>query len=275
MESLATSKWDSLHVRVFAVGRATLGAWWQFHYSRVGHWRFYYQSGDGARLELASGVFPLQSERLYFIPAGCPTFDTYCSDTAPVEQFFVHFDITGLPEIALNSLFAQPICLPSSPDLESRVRETIRDIDASQPTFLLQCRIKAILYEGLTLYLKTLLPSQVELCDQAVLRLAPILPALRYIEEHYTAPISNAVLASACSLSEDHFIRRFRRCTDQSPGQYTLQYRLRKVAQRLVFTQQGIEQIARETGFCHRSHLTKAFRGHFGVSPHTYRSNAA
>lgn len=262
-------------MRVFAVGRATLGEWWKFHYSRVGHWRFYFHTGDGAGIELATDSFPLVSNRLYFIPAAVHAFSTHCTDTMHVEQFFVHFDVVGLPEVALNTLFAQPICLPESFELLNRVRDTIRDIEANEAVFILQNRIKAILYEGLALYLKTLSPSQVELCTQATLRLAPVLPALRYIEEHYASPIRNGILAQECSLSEDHFIRRFRLCTDQSPGQYTMQFRLRKVAQKLLFTQQGIEQIALETGFCHRSHLTKAFRNHFGVSPHSYRNNTA
>lgn len=275
MESLTPSQWDNLSVRVFTVGGATLGTWWSFHYGRVGHWRFYFQDRDGASLQLATGVFPLLADRLYLIPAGVPGFRTHCSDATPVYQFFVHFDVDGLPEVASDTLFAQPICLPDSPDLLNRVRETVRDIHSQETVFVLQTRIKSILYEGFALHLKTLSASQIELCTQATLRLTPILPALRYIEEHYEAPIRNADLARECSLSEDHFIRRFRLCTAQSPGQYTMRFRLRKVAQKLLFTRQGIEQIALETGFCHRSHLTKAFRNHFGVSPHAYRSNAA
>ena len=216
----------------------------------------------------------MQSGRLYFIPSGVPGFSTYCPESANVRQFYAHFDVTGLPDIAMNSLFSQPICLPQSTDLENIVRDALRDATQKQIDFIIQCRIKAILYEGLALYLKTLLPEQVELCRQAVLRVVPVLPALRHVQAHYDAPISNALLAKECSMSEDHFIRRFRDCTGQSPGQYTMHFRLRMAAQRLLFTQAGIERIALETGFCHRSHLTKAFHSHFGVSPKTYRINA-
>ncbi len=72
-------------------------------------------------------------------------------------------------------------------------------------------------------------------------------------------------------MSGDYFMRRFRECVGQTPQQYVLERWLVAAAQRLVFTDDGIERIAAETGFGNRFYVSRVFARHFGLPPATYR----
>ncbi|MHB9132925.1 MAG: helix-turn-helix domain-containing protein [Armatimonadota bacterium] len=98
-----------------------------------------------------------------------------------------------------------------------------------------------------------------------------MLPAIRFIEERLAERLSNHLLAEQCCINADYFIRRFRDCTGKTPVQYIQEHRVRIAAQRLVFTDHTIEQIAAETGFGNRAYFTRIFTRHTGISPAAYR----
>ncbi len=270
MESIIGEWWqDGVQVRVFAAGTVTLGTWWRYRFERLTHWRFYANNRDGASLKFDDGSeLALAGGSAYLIPPG-PTLETHAS--VPVEHFYAHLDITGLPEVAMRRLFSEPIRLPSSPALQGLTAEAMRRLrerPADQPQ---QWRIKAIVYEGLTLYLETLSEERVQGYLEAMQGVTPVLFALRRIQDAYATPLPNLLLANLCGMSEDHFIRRFRECTGQTPAQHVLRYRLRMAMQQLLFSDKTIEQIAVDSGFCHRAHLIHTMKAHEGMTPAQYR----
>jgi transcriptional regulator GlxA family with amidase domain len=103
---------------------------------------------------------------------------------------------------------------------------------------------------------------------------APVQPALQAIEARLEDRLTNHDLAQLCHLSEDYFIRLFRASVGQSPTQYIQSQRVRRAAQRLLFSTESIEAIAAATGFGNRFYFSRVFARHLGVAPAAYRRMA-
>ena len=97
---------NDLYVRVFRAGNVVIEpAWWDFRYPSNLFWRLYYNEQDGALLKMPNQVISLEGGRPYIIPSHLP-LQLRCE--GPIQHFYVHFDITGLPDIALRELFQCP-----------------------------------------------------------------------------------------------------------------------------------------------------------------------
>jgi transcriptional regulator GlxA family with amidase domain len=136
---------------------------------------------------------------------------------------------------------------------------------------VLFCRTKALLYDALALSLSELRLADREKHQIQTRLLEPVLPALERIESHLADALPNKVLADACCLSEDYFIRRFKECVGESPAHYIQRRRVETAANRLLFSADSIEQIAAECGFGNRFHFTRVFNNRLGIAPATFR----
>ncbi len=93
-----------------------------------------------------------------------------------------------------------------------------------------------------------------------------------YIEAHLAEKISIKDLANLAHVSQYHFARRFKIATGRSPHQFVLSRRLEEVKALLTMTKKPLVEIAYESGFSSQSHMTEAFRKHFGTPPASYRN---
>ena len=84
--------------------------------------------------------------------------------------------------------------------------------------------------------------------------------------------MNNRDLARLCHYSVEHFIRRFRALTGQTPAQFIIDARLRRASHDLIFSRDSIESIAERTGFCDRAHFSKMFSARVGIPPAQYRN---
>jgi AraC-like DNA-binding protein len=206
---------------------------------------------------------------VYLIPAGLRLGS---GNDAPFTQFYVHFDVIGLPHIALEELFGGPVRVPSSPQF----RDSVAGIGARGPgsgadPLVDQCLVKGIVYEALGRYLREAPAEQRERWGLRLSRLKPVLPAIQKIDENPGAKIVVKDLAAVCHMSEDHFIRRFHACAGLSPMQYVMDRRVSLAAQRLLFTEESLEQIASVAGFGNRYYFTRVFTRHTGQPPAAFR----
>ncbi|WP_266158745.1 helix-turn-helix transcriptional regulator [Dyella silvatica] len=78
--------------------------------------------------------------------------------------------------------------------------------------------------------------------------------------------------ASLAGLRPAAFLAAFRHSFGISPMRYVMTQRLRLACSLLASTRQDITAIALATGFSSHSHLTAAFRQHFGTTPREYRA---
>jgi AraC-like DNA-binding protein len=232
-------------------------------------WRLYMNDCAGAALELANGAYALDAGRLYLVPAGV-RFS--CVNVATIRHFYVHFDVIGVPRVALRALFGEPLRVPDRAGLVEDARALTQKLGARHQFGLVeQMRVKALLYGALAAYLESVPDDVIERYWRLAAAHAPVRAALREIEEHLPEQLSNQRLARLCHMSEDHFIRRFRECVGQSPARYIQEQRVLQAAQALLFTADSIETIAAAGGFANRFYFSRVFLRHMGVSPAAYR----
>ena len=270
---------DQIHLRLFAARSTMIDPHsWTLRNLQDSFWRMYMNGDDGAALEMvgesddATVRFEIQAQQLYFIPAGV-RFNTTIQ--SPVRHFFVHLDVLGMPQAALQVLFGGPVRVPSSAYLQSEAQALAdRMRSSARPDLLAQCRIKALLYAALASYLSQLPADLHERYRQLMQAQAPVQPALQEIEARLAERMSNGELARLCHLSEDYFIRLFHASVGQSPTQYIQSQRVRRAAQLLLFSSESIETIAAATGFGNRFYFSRVFARHLGIAPASYRRMA-
>jgi AraC family transcriptional regulator len=88
----------------------------------------------------------------------------------------------------------------------------------------------------------------------------------------FQAPPGLAALAAAGRVHPAHLARQFRHYFGRSAGEFVRELRLQRAAALLDDGQLAISEIASACGFADQSHLTRAFRRAFGVTPARWRN---
>lgn len=261
---------DNVYIRLFQAEICLLYPHkWRLQDMQSSFWRFYLNLEDGAEVDVAGEIIPLQSRELYFIPAGV-CFNSLTS--RKVAQFYVHFDVLGLPGFVARELFHHPIKLVSNPHLRREAIDLARHFKAGRHADLqVHLRIKSLIYSGLAHYIQSLPRENIAHYQLMMRVLEPVLPAIQFIESNPAAQLSNRELARRCHMSESYFIRRFHECVQQTPKQYLLERRVQIAAQQLLFSNHSIDRIAAETGFGNRFYFSRIFAQKTGVTPAAYR----
>lgn len=94
---------------------------------------------------------------------------------------------------------------------------------------------------------------------------------LKYIEQHYTEPITIQTIAEAVGFSPSHFMKFFKQTFGMSFIGYLNTHRLVIAARLLVSSDDTILSIAVETGFENLSYFNRMFKKKFGITPRQYR----
>lgn len=94
--------------------------------------------------------------------------------------------------------------------------------------------------------------------------------AIEYINDNLDRQLKLSQIATQINISQDYFSRLFKQSMNISPHQYIIQQRL-KLAMQLLDRGKSIAQTAYLCGFSNQSHLYKAFRSHFGITPKAYQ----
>lgn len=126
-----------------------------------------------------------------------------------------------------------------------------------------------LLREGLLLSLVAAVMNEGERRSRDSAVPAAIDHARGLIDDDPAAPLTLAVLADACGLSQFQFLRAFSKATGLTPHAYLLQRRIQE-ARRLIAVGLPLAEVAFASGFADQSHMTRLFVRNFGVSPGAY-----
>ena len=267
MESLSL-----LHLQIFQVDWVCVSPLgWHPQNESSPYWRLYRNDDAGMQIESGGQTMEIEPGRVVLIPAEV-RFSGQVKGA--VGQFYIHFDVQGLPYRLRQEAFRRP--QPLSAALEQqRGMDALKAAAARREMIHLdwaqECRAKALVYEALIRAWEET-PESVRVTCMALTRaIEPLMPALRLIEATPQRKMCNAELARLCFMNEDYFIRRFREGMGVTPAQYIGERRIALAAQWLLLSNKTIETIALEAGFGGRSHFSQKFAAALGMTPGAYR----
>ena len=103
----------------------------------------------------------------------------------------------------------------------------------------------------------------------------PFKAMMYYIQQNYKEPITLDDIAESGNISKSLCNKIFHKYVGDSPVNYLLNYRVRKVAEILQTTSLPLSEIASQTGFNGASYMSEMFKKSFNMSPRAYRKNNA
>lgn len=113
-----------------------------------------------------------------------------------------------------------------------------------------------------------------KLCDISVqqYQIAPYQPlaivkVISYINQHFAEDLSVKKLAKMYSMSENTFLRHFKKTCGKSPMRYIIELRLERVMQLLQETNLTLSEIAERTGFNSVVRLSAMFKKYYHITP--------
>lgn len=102
-----------------------------------------------------------------------------------------------------------------------------------------------------------------------------ILCAQELIESEFANAIKMEDLAKKVGISPRHFIRRFKKATDETPLSYLQQIRIERAKSYLETTSETVNEITQSIGYENSSSFRKLFKDATGLTPSEYRSRFA
>ncbi len=261
---------EEIYIRIHTCKQAVIDDRWYYSDMLCTFWRFYINNADGAVIKAGGQTFNLEKDKMYLVPAW---LRVSLANDRPVKHFYVHFDLLGLTGFLCRNLFPMPMALGDA-EFE-KFSDMLRQTESgSLSRFILECRIKSIIYELLGRYLEHTPQNKKDKLNTLIPATGRYSKIFEYIDGNLGAKISNQVLAAICGKSEGHFIRDFTESTGITPAKYVTERRISKAIEMLVFTDKTIDAIAADTGFTDRFHFSKLFRRVTGTPPAAYRKHA-
>jgi AraC-like DNA-binding protein len=260
-EKLATPYWRRITVERVAVyvldGGFVHRTQWTYQNLSAPHWRLYWNRTSGAAIIFKSKKIPLQPTQAYLIP---PNTEFASCLTRPVDHFCLHFLASSPYEIVTPGIFQFPI----TPVLTEAFEQLPGSLKAgSVDNRLLSTRVMFLCYYAL--------------CQVPVENLTPsftdprVLKVIACMDSRHEQPAKNAELAREIGMHTIAFIRLFKQVTGYAPQEFSRLRRIERACQLLRFSEDSIDTIAANLGFCDRCHFTRVFKKARGISPSRFR----
>lgn len=239
--------------RINCYGHSLVPQGWKFQ-KYTGINRLYYIHGGSGGYRHNGKELPFLKERLYFIPYSAD-FEPFCDPDDPILHTYVDFEL--IPPVLTDEIL-------------------IADVDEENMAL---AALSVFVAGGKCLYDKKFLTSEFfsdsafrALCSESILYLVnyivkknEIKPindeivafALEQIHTRLSEPLSIKELALACYISEEAFIRRFKKKVGTTPYSYLKELRQRTA---LCLREAGMSyaQIANQVGYSDSSALLHA-----------------
>lgn len=256
---------DTVSFKLLRIGYLILGSSWNFKNVCSDFWRIYVPLKDGSWIDLPDRRHELTPDHVHIIPSGV-LFNSGCRP--PVPQLYFHLDPVGLP----TGVLLEPIALPFKDEFKVMADKVIGLFQTGETMeIMLRLRSKAFIFLVLNDLMEHLSAHEPDAIASLVARHDPIAAAIQYIESHLRDAMTNTQLSELCHFSVDHFVRKFKEATGQTPAQYIQSRRIAAAGHRLLTSTDSIEQIAEYFGFLDRFHFSRIFSRKTGIGPAAYR----
>jgi AraC family transcriptional regulator len=98
--------------------------------------------------------------------------------------------------------------------------------------------------------------------------------AREFLRDNFCEPLAYEAVARAAGVHPVHLARVFREREGCTVGEYVRRLRVEFARRRIAETRTALSEIAHAAGFADHSHLTRAFKKQFGLTPSQYRNLA-
>lgn len=235
-----------------------LNANWNHNQLSAPFWRFYWNEQAGNYVVLNGERIDLSPDKILLIPPNTPF--RACT-VEPAQHFHIHFVLKAPYNSISNKIFTFPV----NADLLNTIEQCIDLIragryDSFKVIFLCHKLICSMLAG---------LPEKELKNPYTDIRVRKI---AQYIDNNLNSKLKNKDFAKLAAMHSGAVNRLFKSQTGQTPLEYQKSQRIEKVCELLQFSDKSIEQIADESGFYDRFHLSRVFKNIRGISPAEYRN---
>ena len=156
------------------------------------------------------------------------------------------------------------------------IRLVMEEMRGKQPhyTSMVKSMVRGIVLEIIRLNEKRLkMENGIKSESDAPAKSNRISAALDYVNEHYAEPIQVCELAEACSMSETHFRRLFKKDMNMAPMDYVNLIRIQKACDLMKQSDDSMDTVAMKCGFATTSTFDRNFKKYLATSPYQWKIN--
>ncbi|MDR2813144.1 MAG: AraC family transcriptional regulator [Prevotellaceae bacterium] len=276
---------DSLNLNLLNVGFSEQNASWNWQRVCSPFARIYYVKEGRAKTYVGGKAHILEPDYLYLTPP-FTLHDDECDSY--FSLYYIHFYEKALNKESVFDRYDFPVAVKAT-QIDLLLAERLTQInpdsylthfDPAQydniPTFSqyiaensrmplhVIIETQGILLQLISKFIKSA-QAKSEHKDARINR------ALQYIHEHICQPISVSRLADISCISEDHFIRTFKKELRLTPLQYINIKKIEKAQLLLLTTDMQVSDVSFELSIENVSYFNRIFKQHTGTTPRCYR----
>ena len=278
---------DNLYLILLNIGHSVHNGDWNWKGISSPFSRLFYVSEGSARINLPSGTYELKPQHLYLIPPF--TLHSYECDSH-FSHFYIHIyekqsthssvleEMNFPVELKANQLDIMlverllyinqgrrlqqydPNTYDNPPTLLKNIAQ-----DKQQPEYA-ALETRGILSQLLSRFLK-FASAKSSFTDDRILKV------LKYIRNNIDKPIKISDLSDIYHLSDDHFIRIFKKEMQCTPVQYINRKKIERAQQMLIIENTAIKDVAYSLSFENISYFNRLFKQLTNYTPTQYCEN--
>lgn len=219
-------------------------------------WRLYWNDSPGAILEFNDGSIVMSPGTMVLIP---PYTMSMAHTVAPFIHNFVEFS-TGT---SFASVKNKPIIF----EAEKYTKLLLEGQSAEKQSLAVYVTIGSLLLNIPPENFGDPGTNRHHASDERIQKV------LEYIDKHQIQKYSLDELCRCANLSKPRFLALFKAEIGITPRLYWIFHRMELIGKLLTDTDMSISEIAAQTGFVDRSHLSRVFCKHTGMTPAAMRKN--
>ena len=269
------------------IGYSEFNANWNWKNIHSPFARIYYVKSGNARTIIDGKTYLLEANHLYLIPP-FTLHDDECDGY--YSLYYIHFYEKAIHKESIFDKYNMPVGIQAC-HLDLNLTERLLTINPERelgyfdpqlydnmPTFssYVAANNKMPFYsvmetEGILQQLLSRFLEQAK--KKSNDRDSRVNHSLKYIHENTNKNISLTELAGISCVTEDHFIRLFKKEMNCTPTQYILSKKMEKARLLLITSEMSIRDIAMDLSIDNISYFNKIFKHHTGKTPGNYRKD--